>query len=352
MPAFNRETVASNPLSDQTEREGVEFAHFFDHSRDLLCIAGFDGNIKRLNPAWTRKLGWPREALESRSLLDFVHPEDRGTTRTKMEALAEGANTTMFENRCRHRDGSYLSLLWNARPVPQEERIYTIARDVTRERRLERQILDIADREKDHFSQELHDGLCQNLSGIAALSSALSKRLERVSNSAAVAAAEITHLLNEAIQEARDLARGLGPIGLREAGLEGALETLAINTAQRFRVTCRLESDCNFIRLGQKVEVHLFRIAQEAVNNALTHGQAGRIDIALANKYGVGLLSVRDNGTGLPAGSHNLDGIGLHTMAYRAHIIGGSLNVRPRSVGGTAVTCAFPLREAEKIHED
>lgn len=345
MSPWSQKIATLSHLSEQTEQTESEFAHFFAQSLDLLCIAGFDGYFKRLNPAWTRQLGWTREMLAARPFLDFVHADDREATLAEMASLAKGSETISFENRYRHRDGSYRWLRWNARPVPGSARIYAIARDFTREARLEKQILDIADREKYRFGQELHDGLCQNLSGIAALSSTLSKKLATISGSAAAAADEITQLINETIREARDVARGLGPIGLKEAGLEGALETLSVNTERRFGVACNLSTNGSFPRLSQDIEVHVFRIAQEAVSNALTHGQAGQIDIGLTARDQAGLMSVLDDGVGLPAEKNRLDGIGLHTMAYRARLIGGSLEVVRRSGRGTKVSCTFPLRQ-------
>ena len=112
---------------------------------------------------------------------------------------------------------------------------------------------------------------------------------------------------------------------------------------QLFRVACTFESEEPVPRLGQEVAAHLFRIAQEAVNNAVTHGRAERIEISLRGTDGEGRLSVRDNGVGLPDEARQGGGIGLHTMAYRARLIGGSLEVRRRTPRGTAVTCVFPL---------
>ncbi len=106
--------------------------------------------------------------------------------------------------------------------------------------------------------------------------------------------------MNEAIGEARDLAHGLGAVGLDLAGLDTALEALAFNVQHRFRISCTLECDRPVERLGREVEAHLFRIAQEAVNNAVTHGRANRIEIGLSTKDGAGLLRVRDDGVGLP----------------------------------------------------
>jgi PAS domain S-box-containing protein len=331
-------------LSTQAEQVEEVGAHFFEHSLDLLCVAGLDGYFKRVNPAWTNRLGWTVQELTAAPFLDFVHPDDRTASTTEIARLAAGAPTILFENRYRHQDGSYLWLQWNARLAPEHRLIYATARDVSRQNWLEREILEIADREKERLGRELHDGLCQSLAGVAALSVTLSRRLAASAESAAsAAAAEIAQLLNEIIGQARDLARGLGPVGLSEGGLAGALATLAVNVEHLFEISCTLDCDSPFGGLPCEVKLHLFRIAQEAVQNAVTHGRADRIEIGLSGTDKTGVLSVRDNGVGIPEGARNVDGIGLHTMAYRSHLIGGSLEVRRRTPQGTAVICAFPL---------
>jgi signal transduction histidine kinase len=107
------------------------------------------------------------EELEGRPFLDFIHPDDREATRAEVARLAAGADTIAFENRYRHRDGGYRWLRWNARPLHGRRRIYATARDVTWQKRLEREVLEIVDREKERLGRELHDGLCQTLAGIA-----------------------------------------------------------------------------------------------------------------------------------------------------------------------------------------
>jgi PAS domain S-box-containing protein len=316
-------------------------------SLDLLCVAGFDGYFKRVNPAWTTDLGWSLEDLRARPFLEFVHPDDRGPTQVVFATLVEGGDAVCFENRYRHQDGSYQWLQWNARPVPGRQLIYATARNVNRQKQLERQIIEVADREKERLGRELHDGLCQTLAGIAALSKTLSRSLAATSDfDGSAAAARIARLLGEAIGEARDLSRGLGPSALRGGDLEVALEGLALNVVQLFRVSCTFESEGAVPGLGQEVAAHLFRIAQEAVSNAVAHGQADRIEISLGGTEVESLLSVRDNGVGLPDEARQAGGIGLHTMAYRARLIGGSLDVRRLAPRGTAVSCVFPLPEA------
>lgn len=233
----------------------------------------------------------------------------------------------------------------NTRSAVDRGEIYAPARAISDRKRFEREILETVDREKERLGRELHDGLCQTLAGISALSATLARKLARSGATAdgQTAAAEINRLLNEAIGEARDMARGLGAVGLSEGGLETALETLAHDVRYLFRASCTFACDPPLGRLDREAERHLFRIAQEAVNNAVAHGKAKRIEIRLGAKSGEGLLTVLDNGVGMPESLRPPDGIGLHNMTYRARLIGGRIEVRRRSRGGTTVLCAFPL---------
>lgn len=320
---------------------------FFDLSLDLLCVAGLDGYFRQLNSAWTLDLGWTIEELKALPYLDFVHPDDRAATQAEVSTLAEGGSTILFENRFRCRDGSYRWLQWNARTMPGRQEIYAVGRDITHLQWLKQETLRIGDRERARLGRDLHDGLCQTLAGIAALSTTLSRTLAAHANPiASAAAAEIAMLLNDTIGQARDLARGLDPVGLRLGELDDALEQLARDTVHRFRVACAFAGDRPIPRLGQAAKMHLFRIAQQAVQNALSHGKAGRIEISLVVRDGRGHLSVADDGVGMPAEEPRAEGIELHTMVDRADAVGGSLAVRRRDGGGTVVTCAFPWPDA------
>ena len=139
------------------------------------------------------------------------------------------------------------------------------------------------------------------------------------------------------------MVRGLAPVGL--VGLDDALETLALSVRHLFRKAVTFQCDRPVLQPNPKAAAHLVRIAQEAVNNAITHGKPDRIEISLSSMDGKGVVTVRDNGVGIPDAACNAGGIGLHTMAYRARSIGASLEVRRRTRRGTLVTCAFPLSE-------
>ena len=343
---------AIDALSMRTQPAGDEFARFFTQSPDLLCVASFDGHLDCLNPAWTSGLGWSLEDLKAKSFLELAHPDDYVSTLAEMARLADGAETILYENRYRHRDGSYRWIQWTAHLAPEHQQIYAIGRDVTRQKRLEAEVLEIADQEKERLGRELHDGLCQTLAGIAALSATLSKSVQANIETTASAAEEISILLTAAVKEARNLAHGLGSFNMATVGLDGALANLVINVRQLFRVSCTLIYDLPPCELCHEARVHLFRIAQEAVNNAVIHGRAEQIEISLTEKNGTGQLCIRDDGLGMSGTVANPDGIGMYTMNYRARLIGGSLEVHPGARCGTAVICEFPIRDKSNACED
>lgn len=117
--------------SSEQQRSQQELDRFFTVSLDMLCIAGFDGYLKRVNPAWEKALGYTSEELLARPYLEFVHPEDREATRAEAEKQAWGNTTLAFENRLQCKDGSYRRLLWNAKPIPRQQFVYAVARDIT-----------------------------------------------------------------------------------------------------------------------------------------------------------------------------------------------------------------------------
>ena len=191
---------------------------------------------------------------------------------------------------------------------------------------------------------ELHDGLCQDLATIAALSAALVRKLPPAAASESATARDIAKLLRQSIQHAHNVARGFAPLHLKAIGLTAALAEFCLNTGTTFRVTCNLICEHRPCKLDADREVHLYRIVQEAVNNAIAHGRAKEIDVNLVFQNNHVTLAIQDDGVGIgnPLDVHR--GIGLHTMAYRARLIGGSFELNRRAPRGTVVTCVFPLQ--------
>lgn len=222
------------------------------------------------------------------------------------------------------------------------QRLFTgFIRDITERKRLEREILEISDREQRRVGHDLHDGLCQHLAGIEIMSQVLAKKLGPKSKAHAKQVMAIANHVREAITHTRSLARGLSPVTIESEGLTSALIELATNTEKIHHAQCRCEFDEPVAIYDHAVATHLFRIAQEAVANAVKHGRAQQIVITLRNLPGRITLDISDNGNGLRKQS-NQKGMGLRIMQSRANMIGGTLAIESNAKGGVSVTCAIP----------
>jgi signal transduction histidine kinase len=213
-----------------------------------------------------------------------------------------------------------------------------------RRRRLEREILEISEREQRRIGLELHDSLGQQLTGIAILTKALERKLEHEGVAAAADAKEIAALVNQAIKETRQLSRGLHPVTLDESGLMSALQSLAATTQNLFRVSCLFGCDSPVPMRDASTAVHLYRIAQEAVTNAVRHGQPQHIRIDLNGCDKQATLSITNDGLDFPSAPVDHGGMGLEVMRHRAEMIGGILEIRRRPNGGTQVVCTFAAK--------
>jgi PAS domain S-box-containing protein len=230
-----------------------------------------------------------------------------------------------------------------------DRRLFTgFIRDITERKHLEKEILEISEREQRRIGQDLHDGLCQHLAGIELMSQVLEQKLVRRSKDAATRAGEIAKNVRDAIGHTRLLARGLSPVTLESEGLMSALQELALNTEKIFHVACRFDCDPPVLVSDFAAATHLFRLAQEAVSNAIKHGRAKQILIRLKEERGRMILSIIDNGMGFPAQIPKSKGMGLHIMQSRAGMIGGTLVFGRNAGGGASVTVTAPSRTARQ----
>src|SRR3989338_3320097 len=220
---------------------------------------------------------------------------------------------------------------------------------------VEKAILETIEEEQRRIGQDLHDGLCQQLAGVALLAKALAQKLFAVAPREAADASEIADLVSQAIDQTRDLARGLAPVEIEVSGLAPALQKLAANVERLHHISCTFGYDeLMWFDYPHKplLTTHLYRIAQEAVNNAAQHGKAKHITITLITVQNQGLLTVRDDGVGLSADFNENPGLGLRSMRHRCKMINARLKVSPIFGGGTVVACSFPYEPDQKSQKN
>lgn len=210
--------------------------------------------------------------------------------------------------------------------------------EIATRQQLEREILEISEREQSRIGQDLHDGLGQELSGIAMLSDVNAKLLQAEAHPLAGAAAQISSHVREAIESTRRLAKGLYPIELDRHGLLLALKDLADQTTLRTGITCELRHCGAEPCLEIYAEINIYRIVQEGIGNAIKHALPNRITIESTTVAGTHVFSVTDDGIGF-AKPANSPGMGLHLMDYRARAIGARIAIERPEHGGCRITC-------------
>ncbi len=216
--------------------------------------------------------------------------------------------------------------------------------------RLELEIIGISEREQERIGQDLHDGICQSLAALSCGAASLKDDLEEQGLSAeAKVADELAASLREVVGETRNLARGLVPVQMDEAGLSSALDELTASVTRLLGIQCVYEIVGNPVVHDNSAAVHLYRIAQEAINNATKHGKATKFLVSFIEDGRQMILRITDNGIGISKATTTNDGkgMGVGLMQYRARLSGGELNMTEAKAGGTIVSCEIPLPREE-----
>jgi PAS domain S-box-containing protein len=280
-----------------------------------------------------------------------IHPDDKMRWSVEAAEMFLSGKPLRSSYRVIARDGRVLWFQCEAKMIRRPDGspwfIHGVGFDITERKSLEESILEIGAREQRRIAQDLHDGLGQHLTGIAFMSKVLQEKLSDKSLPEAEEAAKIVRMVNDAIDNTRQLARGLHPVAAEPQGLMSALRKWANEVEVLFQIRCRFQCDAPVYIPDANAATHLYRIAQEAVNNAIRHGKSKNIVISLAGRGGTAVLTIQDDGAGFSAKPTSVPGVGLSIMNYRADMIGGSLKVQPNDSRGITVTCMFPIRGIE-----
>jgi PAS domain S-box-containing protein len=288
------------------------------------------------------------------AFLDFVPPEFRASLEeTYRKALATGVPARL-ELRRAGAEGPSHYFEYRIMPVIETGAVRSLTVAVTdvterkraenERKRLEREIIEIANREQRRIGSDLHDGLGQDLTGIALMLKGVVAQLRKEGSATHREVEEVIGLVNNAIESTRTLARGLSPLGSGRGSLAAAIQTLAARVSERFgvQVDCQLNLD-EPSGLSETAATHVYRIVQEALTNALRHSGATEIAVRVNTSDGEMHLRVDDNGRGFHPPPDGPEGLGLDIMRYRAQMLGGDLVIDSGGSGGASVRCSCPL---------
>ena len=346
-------------LHDISERKRMEDAlresqrlieRIADTTPDILYVYDLS---RRSHPYVNRRLtdvlGYPAGTFSADSearVMQIIHPDDRGIRARRLARLAAARDDELIETeyRLRHARGDYRSLLFRDAVFTRSadgsvQQIAGIVRDVTELRRLESSLLHASEVERRRIGQDLHDGLGQVLAGVALLGKRLERQVETKVLPDLADMSRLVAVLVEAMDQVRALAGGLFPVALETAGLHTALDDLARSVAANFGVRCEAGGSERAPALAPTQSIHFYRIAQEAVRNAVRHGGAKAISITLDHTAESTVLSVLDDGVGIDDEALRGGGMGLLSMQCRARLLGATIEIRRHPRGGTLVTC-------------
>jgi len=221
-----------------------------------------------------------------------------------------------------------------------EKRTRDLLDEMNERRRLQREVVELSEREQRRFGQELHDLVCQELTSIASDAHLLTRNLLAAEADEAEHAREMALKVDRALEKARCIAKGFFTAGFDSAGLVDSLRETARQIEKTGRILCVIRWQENLVIADEDTLTQLFRIAQEAIRNTVQHAAASRIEVRFECKANMFQLVIEDNGIGFS--SSDRKGLGLKIMAYRAGLIGGDFKVEHRVNGGTRLVCQVP----------
>jgi PAS domain S-box-containing protein len=367
---------AAKIIHDISERKTAEAA-IREHEQRLRAIVqtAVDaivtiderGIIESANPATERLFGYRLEEMVGKNVSMLMPQPFRREHNGYIEAFVRTGEARIIgigrEVTGLRKDGTTFPMSLSVSEVQlHEKRLFTgMIHDLTNRRQLEVQLLQAAANEQRRIGQDIHDGLCQDLIGLAFGAEMAGRRLAAAGSGEAATVQKLAASIREAAGQARQLSHGLNPVDLKAGGLPLALEGLADKIRESFHIRCAFRWDGKAQVHDDAAATHLYRIAQEAMSNSLKHGKARRIVIDLHAEDGRVMLIISDDGVGLPpkilAQRHIIGteegspagstGIGVPGMRYRANLMGGLFDIRPGRDAGTVVSCSVPIHSKE-----
>ncbi|MEP6686021.1 MAG: PAS domain S-box protein [Verrucomicrobiota bacterium] len=384
---------AINCLYDITEQKRAEDAlreseelhrAFVSQTAVGMVRTDLKGRLVFVNKKFCEILGYRESELIGKTILELTNPDDIAESRRLFQGIVREGNPYQLEKRYIRKDRSLVWASVSASPIccdaqgrmqaavavirdiserkqaqaalekakllletrVQERTSELIAaneelqNEITRRKTLEGEILEVREREQQEIGRELHDGICQHLTAVAFMTHSVAERLKNHRVVEVEDIEKIEGLINEGVTDARNIARSLHTLDVRAAEMGPALEALV--TREIWTIPCRLEMHAPFAIKDDEIASHLYRILREAIINANKHSRAHVITVRVTESRNETVVSVIDDGTGIRKKRERTEGIGFHTMKYRARAMGARLEIKSTKPHGTRVTCYLP----------
>lgn len=342
-----RDISARKAAEEALEQERDFSESIIATSKMVILVLDADGRIVRFNPYFEEVSGWRLEEAQDRNWFStFISERDRDAADTLFKQATNGVLTNGMTNPILTKDGSERLIEWYNVPLSDRKGeaigLLCTGVDVTERVRLEREVVEASEAERQRIARELHDGVGSLLTGLQLYLRTLRKLIESGGLNILEEFDRVISIAKEATVQSRNIARGLAPIGSDPEELMDALGSLASRTNITRQFQCRFRCPDPVKVESETAANQFYRIAQESVSNAMRHSGADWITISLSREGDRIVLKVLDDGDGFDT-SDESEGIGLHTMAYRARMIGGTFSIESRKKGGTKVICSAPL---------
>lgn len=340
-------TLVATETTEQVraERAIATQARMIESMLEGVAVINEQGVVEITNPAFDSMFGYARGELIGCEIAELAE----GTFANKDRWQApEGAGSLRLEFDAQRRGGSTFAVagVLSRFEVAGRNHSLVVLQDVSERKQLERGILLAVNREQYRIGNDLHDGLGQELTGIALMLRGVAGRLTSEYPVILPEVEGITRLVSNAIENTRALARGLSPVNLERGGLQDALNGLAMHAMELYGVQVVFSHRLQGKPLGAELANSLYRIAQEAVRNAVKHGEARTIRLHLTTARAKVKLAITDDGIGLPEAAMDATGMGLRIMRYRARMLGGEVHFERVEPRGTRILCECPIESA------
>ncbi len=345
---FMYENITERKSAEEMLRKSeMRFKEIANLLPTIVCELNEKYVITYINRAGFKTFGYKKADIEKGlKLLDIIHPDDRKRAVSDVARVLQGKHLKDIEYRALCRDTTELIILASSSPIYKNEEIVGLRNsisNISERKRLEKEVLKVCDRTQRKIGQDLHDSIFSQLCGISMLGQVLEEELrEKALGGEADKAQNLVSYLEDAIEQTRKIAKGLYPVKFETKGLMSALLELTSITEALFNMSCIFRCEKPVLIDNIDLSTNLFRIVQEALNNAFKHGEAKHTIIELSTEpKGMVRLSVKDDGGGFPTDWEKTRGMGLYIMEHRAKMIGSYLEINREEKKWTTINCFF-----------